>query len=107
VDAAEEAARLGVDQILLDNMGPEMIRRAVDAIRRLEEGMADWARRSGALVAPHRAKIEVSGGVTLETVREKALPGVDFISVGALTHSSPALDLALDLVLAPAGDAGG
>ena len=42
-----------------------------------------------------RAKLEASGGVTLETLREIASTGVDFISVGALTHSAPALDLSL------------
>jgi nicotinate-nucleotide pyrophosphorylase (carboxylating) len=86
IEEAEEAARLEVDQILLDNMEPEAIRAAVAAIRRLEP-------RPGAI------RIEVSGGVTLETVRAKALPGVDLISVGALTHSAPALDLAMDLEL--------
>ena len=47
-----------------------------------------------ALVAG-RAELEASGGVTLETVREIAGPGVEFVSVGALTHSAPALDLSL------------
>ena len=42
-----------------------------------------------------RAKLEASGGVTLETLREVASTGVDFVSVGALTHSAPALDLSL------------
>jgi nicotinate-nucleotide pyrophosphorylase (carboxylating) len=44
-----------------------------------------------------RASLEASGGVTLETVREIATTGVDFVSVGALTHSAPALDLSLIL----------
>jgi nicotinate-nucleotide pyrophosphorylase (carboxylating) len=43
-----------------------------------------------------RAVVEASGGITLDTVREIALAGVDWISVGALTHSAPALDLAID-----------
>ena len=84
----EEVARLGVDQILLDNMSPEEIHRSVTTIRGIEE------RESRA-----RARIEVSGGITLETVRAKALPGVDLISIGALTHSAPALDLSLELAL--------
>jgi nicotinate-nucleotide pyrophosphorylase (carboxylating) len=42
-----------------------------------------------------RAQLEASGGITLETVREHAVPGLDWISVGALTHSAPALDLSL------------
>jgi len=103
---AEEAARLGVDQILLDNMEPDGIAAAVAAVRRVEDGMADWARRTGAELLPHRARIEVSGGVTLATVRARALPGVDLISVGALTHSAPALDLALELEPATDGEAG-
>ncbi len=45
-----------------------------------------------------RVRLEASGGVTLETVRDIALTGVDVISVGALTHSAPALDLGLDAV---------
>ena len=44
-----------------------------------------------------RARLEASGGITLETVRDKAVAGLDWISVGALTHSAPALDLSLIL----------
>lgn len=72
------AVAAGADIVLLDNMTPARIRRAV------------------ALVAG-RAVVEVSGGVRLETIRRFALPGVDLISVGALTHSAPAADLSLDL----------
>ncbi len=61
---------------LLDNMGPAQLREAV------------------ALIAG-RASTEASGGFTLATIRETAETGVDFISVGALTHSAPALDLSL------------
>lgn len=74
-----EAVRAGAEVILLDNMTPAQIREAVSAI-------------AGA------AMVEVSGGVRLETLREFALPGVDVISVGALTHSAPAADLSLTLV---------
>lgn len=84
----EEAAGLEVDQILLDNMSPEEIARSVAVIREIENR-----------VASRRARIEVSGGITLDTVRAKALPGVDLISIGALTHSAPALDLSLELTL--------
>ena len=72
------AVRARADVILLDNMTPAGIRAAVAAIR-------------GAAI------IEVSGGVRLETVRDYALRGVDFISVGALTHSAPAADLSLTI----------
>ena len=65
-------------RILLDNMAPESLREAV-------------------ALAAGRAELEASGGVTLDTVRAIAETGVDFISVGALTHSAPALDLSLVL----------
>jgi nicotinate-nucleotide pyrophosphorylase (carboxylating) len=101
VAEAEEAARLRVDQILLDNMEAEMIAAAVAAIRRVEQmfARADDTLQTGQ--APHHARIEVSGGISLDTVREKALPGVDWISVGALTHSAPALDISMDIELTP------
>ena len=67
----------GADIVLLDNMSPAELRRAV-------------ARVAG------RARTEASGGISLETVRAVADSGVDMISVGALTHSAPALDVALD-----------
>ena len=67
----------GVDVIMLDNMGLMDLREAVKLV-------------------DHRAVTEASGGVTLDTVRLIAETGVDWISVGALTHSAPALDLALD-----------
>ena len=66
----------GAEVILLDNFTPDRVRAAV------------------ALIAG-RARIEVSGGVRRETLRAYAVPGVDVISVGALTHSAPAADLSL------------
>ncbi len=74
----EEAVAVGVDVIMLDNMGAEEIRAAVKLVG-------------------ERARTEVSGGVSLDTVRELAECGVDYISVGALTHSAPALDLSLEM----------
>lgn len=81
-DQAELEAALDVspDRILLDNMAPEALRRAV---RTVEER------------PPPRPLLEASGGVTLATVRAVAECGVDFVSVGALTHSAPSLDLSL------------
>jgi nicotinate-nucleotide pyrophosphorylase (carboxylating) len=76
-----DAVRAAAEVILLDNMTPEMIRHAVALI-------------GGA------AAVEVSGGVRYETLRSFALPGVDVISVGALTHSAPSADLSLTLVAA-------
>ncbi len=74
-----DALAAGVDRIMLDNMPLERVREAVR------------------LIAGHdpRPEIEASGGVTLANVRELAETGVDYISVGALTHSAPALDLSL------------
>jgi nicotinate-nucleotide pyrophosphorylase (carboxylating) len=77
VDAAIAAAEAGADLILLDNMPLDQLRLAVQAIA-------------------GRAKTEASGGVTLQTVRAIAETGVDYISVGALTHSVRALDIGLD-----------
>jgi nicotinate-nucleotide pyrophosphorylase (carboxylating) len=72
----DEALRAGAPRILLDNMTVEQLR---DAVRHVDG----------------RAELEASGGVTLRTLRAIASTGVDFISVGALTHSAPALDLSL------------
>jgi nicotinate-nucleotide pyrophosphorylase (carboxylating) len=74
---AEHAARAGADVILLDNMSCAQLRAAVTAVG-------------------GRSKLEASGGVNLETVRAIAETGVDFISVGALTHSARAMDIGLD-----------
>jgi nicotinate-nucleotide pyrophosphorylase (carboxylating) len=77
----DEALAAGAPRLLLDNMSVEQLRVAV-------------AQVGG------RAKLEASGNVTLQNVRERALTGVDFISVGALTHSAPVLDLSLILEVA-------
>jgi nicotinate-nucleotide pyrophosphorylase (carboxylating) len=71
----------GVDYILLDNMSLDELREAVEM-----RGET------------HRVRLEASGGVNLETVAAIAETGVDFISVGAITHSAPALDIGLDFV---------
>jgi nicotinate-nucleotide pyrophosphorylase (carboxylating) len=78
LDQVRAALAAGADSILLDNM-------AVDALR---EAVA---------LAGGRIRLEASGGVTLETVRAVAETGVDFISVGALTHSAPSLDFSLEV----------
>lgn len=75
---AAEAADAGADIIMLDNMNLEDMRQAVKLIK-------------------DRALIEASGGINLERVRAVAETGVDFISIGALTHSSKALDISLEL----------
>ena len=78
LEEVREALDAGAPRILLDNMGTDELREAV-------------ALNGG------RAELEASGGVTLETVRAIAETGVHFISVGALTHSAPALDVSLVL----------
>jgi nicotinate-nucleotide pyrophosphorylase (carboxylating) len=76
LDDVREALDAGADVIMLDNMAPQQIRQAVE--------MIDKA-----------AVIEISGGVNLANMKEYALPGVDVISVGALTHSAPAADFSM------------
>jgi nicotinate-nucleotide pyrophosphorylase (carboxylating) len=78
LDQLAEALALPIDRILLDNMPPDVMREAVS--------MADG-----------RIPLEASGGINLDSVREVAETGVDFISVGALTHSVEARDISLDL----------
>jgi nicotinate-nucleotide pyrophosphorylase (carboxylating) len=81
----EGALDAGADRLLLDNMTAGELRAAVAA--------RNAAARSHGPVAT----LEASGGITLENVSEVAATGVDFISVGALTHSAPALDLSMEL----------
>jgi nicotinate-nucleotide pyrophosphorylase (carboxylating) len=78
VPEALEAVEAGADIVMLDNMNLEDMRKAVESIGR-------------------RALIEASGGVTLDNVRAVAETGVDFISIGALTHSAKALDISFEL----------
>jgi nicotinate-nucleotide pyrophosphorylase (carboxylating) len=77
-DEVDQALAAGAPRILLDNMTTDQLRQAVERVA-------------------GRAELEASGGVTLETLGAIAATGVDFISVGALTHSAPALDLSLIL----------
>jgi nicotinate-nucleotide pyrophosphorylase (carboxylating) len=78
IQEVEEAVRAGVDVILLDNMDPFTMRQAVNDFR-------------------GKCLFEASGGISLDTVRGVAQTGVDLISVGALTHSAPALPFHLEL----------
>jgi nicotinate-nucleotide pyrophosphorylase (carboxylating) len=78
VSEALEAVEAGVDIVMLDNMNLEDMRKAVKSIH-------------------GRVLIEASGGITLDNVRAVAETGVDFISIGALTHSARALDISLEL----------
>ena len=78
---------LGVEAVLVDNMTPDQVAAAVRMVRAHPGGCACW--------------IEASGGITLQNIRAYAETGVDTISVGALTHSAPSVDIALDLEPAP------
>lgn len=80
LDGVRLALDAGADWILLDNMSPERLREAV-------------------AVVDGRALLEASGGMTLDGARTAAACGVDAVSVGALTHSAPALDLGLDIAV--------
>ena len=83
LDELKEALTCGVEAVLLDNMSPALVRKAVKLIR--------------AQPAGKRIVIEASGGMTLENVREFSEAGVDQISVGALTHSAPAIDISFEI----------
>jgi nicotinate-nucleotide pyrophosphorylase len=74
-----EALELDVDMAMLDNFEAHEIRQAVE-------------------VNQNRLKLEVSGNISLDNIRDKAVPGVDFVSVGALTHSFKSLDMSLEIV---------
>ena len=81
IDQIEPALAAGADRLLLDNMAPDTLRQAVG------------------LVAG-RVPLEASGGVVIDTIRAIAETGVDFISVGRITQSAPAVDIGLDYSLA-------
>ena len=87
LEDVEHALAAGADIIMLDNLDDEAIRRAITRIA-------------------GRAKVEISGGVTLERVQALAGSGADFVSVGALTHSAPAADISLEVDLSTPGPAG-
>jgi nicotinate-nucleotide pyrophosphorylase (carboxylating) len=82
VDEALEAVGAGARFLLCDNMAPDLLRETVTAVR---------------AATPDRVELEATGGLTLEHAREYAATGVDYLSVGGLTHSSPILDIAVDL----------
>lgn len=80
IEEIEQALDAGADRLLLDNMDPSMLREAVRLVR-------------------GRVPLEASGGVTLETIRFLAETGVNYISVGRITQSAPAVDIGLDYAL--------
>lgn len=80
---------LGVplDRVMLDNFAPDEVRAGLERIEAYRKAHPDY-----------RVEVEVSGGVTLENVDSYALPGVDYISVGAITHSAPALPMSMEVL---------
>ncbi len=85
LEQCREAITCGADAVLLDNMSPQTVRSCVEEAARIQTG------------AVRRTLLEVSGGVTLDTVGAYSATGVDQISVGAITNSAPVLDIGLDL----------
>lgn len=84
-DQFAESLEAGADAVLLDNMSPDQVRACVDHASVVQGGMA------------RRTLLEVSGGVSLDTIGDYSATGVDMISVGAITNSAPVLDLGLDV----------
>jgi nicotinate-nucleotide pyrophosphorylase (carboxylating) len=82
LEELEQVLEHGAEAVLLDNMTPEMVGKAVERVRNLGR----------------RIPLEASGGITLENIRAYAETGVDFISVGALTHSVHAVDLSMRIM---------
>lgn len=76
-----------VDRIMLDNFSPEEVTKAVAAIATHRKDHPTF-----------KPEIEASGGITLQNVRDYAIAGLDYISIGALTHSAPALDISLEVI---------
>lgn len=84
LEELKEACSAGVDRVMLDNMSLADVKKACNIVKRIAE-------------VDRRPKVEVSGGVNLENVRDFASCGVDYISVGRITHSAPAVDISLEL----------
>lgn len=81
-DQVRQAVEAGADALLLDNMSPADVRTAVAEVRSRD---------------PHRPLLEVSGTIDLDTIASYATTGADMVSIGALTHSAPVLDIGLDI----------
>jgi nicotinate-nucleotide pyrophosphorylase (carboxylating) len=90
-EEAVEAVEAGARFLLCDNMSPAVLEATVGKVR---------------AATTERVELEATGGLTLKTARRYARTGVDYLIFGALTHSSPALDLALDLVVDRSDGAG-
>ena len=85
----EEALEYGAEAILLDNMTPKQVKQSVERIKQASKGQLDSEQK------PRWIPTEASGGIVLENIRAYAETGVDFISVGALTHSAKAANISM------------
>ena len=83
LDQVRQAVAAGADALLLDNMTPDEVRAVVAEVRAVD---------------PRRPLLEISGGIGLDTIGSYAATGADMVSIGALTHSAPVLDIGLDVV---------
>ena len=81
LEELDEALQEGADMVMLDNFSPQEVQQAVSIVRDRGRGV----------------EIEVSGGITLENIREYALEGVNYISTGSITHSARAVDISMDI----------
>jgi nicotinate-nucleotide pyrophosphorylase (carboxylating) len=87
----EEAIVAGADIVMLDNFTPKMARKAVKLTQKLSK------------IVKKQPKLEISGGISLKNIKKYAKTGVDYISIGAITHSAPAADIHLTLVTEQTG----
>lgn len=83
LDQVRQAVEIGVDFILLDNMNVEQVKNAVEIVRNFTDS--------------NKVKLEVSGGISFDSIQDYAATGVDYLAIGSLTHSAPSLDIGLDL----------
>ena len=87
----EEALEYGAEAILLDNMTPAQVKQSVERIKQFTEGLPEYEQDARWIPT------EASGGIVLDNIRSYAETGVDFISVGALTHSAKAADISMSI----------
>ena len=97
----EDALQYGAEAILLDNMTPDQVKVAVARIKQEEAKRSESASPVSGSEKPAWIPTEASGGIVLENIRAYALAGVDFISVGALTHSAKAADISMRIKAEP------
>jgi nicotinate-nucleotide pyrophosphorylase (carboxylating) len=93
----KEALSAGADIIMLDNMSPALMKKAVAFTRGIATDLSAEALAKAEFARTDRVLLEASGGITLANLKRVAASGVDLISVGALTHSAPAVDISMEV----------